>query len=235
MESLTLLASLRPRLPNKEASAIIPPASVLRSLHRVLPSQPTSGWYGSLSNQHGLALRDDTTILMKSPAAQPAPQPAPAVSTQPSTNTATSQAASSLYTPANYSYANYTPQRTGFGTQAQGSYFANTYNLGMTTPLGQKTQTPYTPQYNASQYPYTPWYQNQAGVTGTTPTAPATSSRKGTPQPSAAPTAMNSTYTPYSTLAAATPVRAVANTITNKVQPNVNGWMTPNVFGAAGT
>lgn len=233
MESLTLLASLRPRLPNKETSAIIPPAAVLRSLHRTLPSQPTSGWYGSLSSSHGLALRDDTTILVKAPSAQPTPQPAPAISAQ--SSAASTQNASSLYTPANYSYANYTPQqqRTGYTPQTPGGYFPNTYNLNMGTPLAQKSQIPYTPQFNPSQYSYASWYPNQVTSTGASNTnTPGPTSRKGTPQPAAAPPAINSTYTPYSALAAATPVRAVGNTITNKTQPN--GWMTPSMFTGTG-
>ncbi|KAI5124473.1 hypothetical protein M0805_008355 [Coniferiporia weirii] len=212
MDSLTLLASMRPRLPNGTISAIVPPASVLRALHQTLPSESSQGWYGTLTGSRGLALRDDTTLQVKTPSSNQASAPAPVPTPAP-------QVAPATY-PTNYSQP--------------GGYFANGYSQGTSTPQTQKTQLPYQSQVNtASQYPYGSWYPNPsatASVAGT----PGPGSRKGTPQPVAAtPTLTGSGYVPYSTaVTSATPARAVANTVAAKVQ--ANGWATPGAVTSSG-
>ncbi|EJD04336.1 uncharacterized protein FOMMEDRAFT_146300 [Fomitiporia mediterranea MF3/22] len=233
MDSLTLLTSMRPRKPNGEVSAVIPPASVLHVLQQTLPAEASQGWYGTLSESRGFAVRDDTTVRMKGPLEVPAAEPAPATTpAAPVTQTHTS-----TY-PTNYSYAGYSQHyRTPYTTQTQGgqtgSYFTGTAAQGIGTPQAQKTQTPYTSQYGGTtQYTYGSWFptQSTAGSGAGTPTP---SSRKGTPQPSTITSGAftNSTYLPYSSALAAassaTPVRAVANTVTGKSQPN--GWTLPNV------
>jgi hypothetical protein len=67
---------MRPRTeqPNK---SLIPPPAILHALHRSLPAQPTTGWRGTLAGNRPTALRDDTTVTIKTTArAQAAAQAA---------------------------------------------------------------------------------------------------------------------------------------------------------------
>ncbi|THH11803.1 hypothetical protein EW145_g428 [Phellinidium pouzarii] len=225
MDSLTLITSMRPRLPNGSASAILPPASVLRALHQTLPSEPSQGWYGTLTGSRGLALRDDTTLHVKASSSNQAPAPVPAPTPAP-------QTPAPAYS-SNYSYANYSQQYRNNPSQAYtregqpGSYFPNGYSQGGSTPQTQKTQLPYQTQFSGgSQYPYASWFQGQSAA-GSGSGTPGPGSRKGTPQPAAAMPAIPATgYAPYSAaVTSATPARAVANTVATKVQ--TNGWATP--------
>ncbi|KAJ3543008.1 hypothetical protein NM688_g5911 [Phlebia brevispora] len=81
-DSLTLLASLRPRSSqNEEAASLIPSASALRKLHCTLLTGKTEGWYGTLPPGRSTTLWDDTTIHIKSDATVRAPAHVPVVST----------------------------------------------------------------------------------------------------------------------------------------------------------
>ncbi|PAV21912.1 hypothetical protein PNOK_0186900 [Pyrrhoderma noxium] len=165
MDSLVMIASLRPRKPDGSTSALIPSSSTLHALHGILPSQPSQGWYGTLSENRGLAVRDDTTILVKptnqTSTTTSAPVPAPVPQTPAST-----------YSP----YTNYSQYRPGaslYATPGQTSnYYPNTYysntpqaqkgtsvlrsRLGTPTPntvptsITGSTYSPYSSAYNAT-------------------------------------------------------------------------------------
>ncbi|KAK7040631.1 hypothetical protein R3P38DRAFT_2769158 [Favolaschia claudopus] len=81
LDSLTLLASLRPRSSAHPATPLIPPPAVLHTLHRTLPRAATPGWRGTLPARSApaTALRDDTTVKVRAgvAAAPPAPAPTP--------------------------------------------------------------------------------------------------------------------------------------------------------------
>jgi len=73
MDSLAVLTSLRPKSSMDES--LIPPASLLRRLHRTLPLDPSPGWYGNLPASPTTALRDDMTVHLKSAALSAAADP----------------------------------------------------------------------------------------------------------------------------------------------------------------
>ncbi|KAI0828251.1 hypothetical protein BC628DRAFT_1364916 [Trametes gibbosa] len=229
IDSLTLLASLRPRPSNgdSEQSPLVPPPSVLHKLQRTLPVDATAGWYGTLPEGHPTAFRDDTTVHLRTAAvavvsSTKTPIAAPIIPTTPAAKTPAAAAAAAAvatpttpYTP--YTYANNyqsTQYRGGYGTytptaQSTGSYYPNyaTQSAGGT----QGTQASHYPnaQYAGAQggYTYSPWYyQSQAG----------TASGRATPQPAAGTVAAaGGAY--YAAAAAsgqqATAQRAVANTV----------------------
>lgn len=243
-ESLTLLASLRPRQSLAASSAIIPPASTLRALQSTLPTESSPGWYGTLAESRGAALHDDSTIHLKAtiPAQTLAAAPKPAVVAAPA-----AQASTPAYSPApnysqqGYAYQNYPQQyRTTYaqyGTSGQptNGYYTSTYMQGAGTGVTTSTQPSTTQSYstygNSSQYPYSTWYSNYQPQAAATP---GSASRRGTPQPATATTAsgLAATYAPYGIGGtSATPTRAVANTIVAK--PQINGWATPNATAYA--
>ncbi|KAJ7651936.1 hypothetical protein DFH06DRAFT_1475327 [Mycena polygramma] len=82
LESLTLLASLRPRSSAHPAAPLVPPPTVLHTLQQTLPRTATPTWYGTLPPAPAprTALRDDTTVKVRPgvPAVPPAPAPVPA-------------------------------------------------------------------------------------------------------------------------------------------------------------
>ncbi|KAG8829800.1 hypothetical protein FRC17_006006 [Serendipita sp. 399] len=63
--SLSLLVSLRPRAGSRPGAVVTPSATILRALHRSLPTQATSGWRGTLANNRTSSLRDDATMYVK--------------------------------------------------------------------------------------------------------------------------------------------------------------------------
>lgn len=201
MDSLTLLASLRPRSSEDSSKPVIIPSSpVLRALHHAVHAQPMQGWYGTLVENRGAALHDDSTVhirAMPSQPVQPPATPVKAVAAPPYTTPAPAQQL-------NYAYS-------GFSQQYRGPY---TY-----TPAGQtnahyngnvgSTPAPSTPYASTaqSQYPYAGWFTNYPpGTPGASVPPPAAS----TPAASAP-----ATYASYTTPGA---TRAIANTVA------VNGW-----------
>ncbi|KAI0666321.1 hypothetical protein C8Q78DRAFT_1060797 [Trametes maxima] len=178
IDSLALLASLRPRRSNSDSdeSPIVPPPSVLRKLQRTLPIDATAGWYGTLPEGRTAAFRDDTTVHVRAGATKSAAATAattPATPTPKATAPATTTPAPAAYSPYPYAGAYQGSQyRGGYGTytptQGSSSYYPN-YT---TTAPGQTGASAHYPnaQYTASGqagYTYSPWYgyQNQAGAT----------------------------------------------------------------------
>jgi hypothetical protein len=199
MDSLTLLASLQPRAPatsepEQTPPPLIPPLSVVRALHATLPIGATQGWQGTLDESRKTALRDDTTVHVKSGAPQAVAQNTAATQAY---NAPGSFAQNNQYRPqATYPFPNsQTQQRPSAQTQtsSQSSYYPNAYLQG---------QTPGT----LAQYPYTyppSWYNYQA--------QPQSAQKSGGGAPFYA-NYMPSTGTP----------RAVGNTA--KPHAQQNGW-----------
>ncbi|THH17222.1 hypothetical protein EW146_g3546 [Bondarzewia mesenterica] len=206
VDSLALLASFRP-CSSKDSSTLIPPPSVLRKLHRTLPSEPSEGWYGTLPPTRGTALRDDSTIRIKSGVSVPASQPTPATPAAVAVPTAPTLYGGKAATPATpyggYGYQNYASgqYRSGYAYTpgATNTYYPNAYAQSATgTAASQYTNQQYTGA-GQTQYSYGSWYNYQ----------PAAQQKPGTPQPAAAlPTSYASFFN------AAQPQRAVANTVT---------------------
>ncbi|KAL0950620.1 hypothetical protein HGRIS_007411 [Hohenbuehelia grisea] len=239
MESLTVLASLRPRSSKDavEESPLVPPPSVLRQLQRTLPAATLPGWFGTLPPTKPTALRDNSTVRMRSGAAA-------TVSTAPATVApvaAATPAASTTYP--GYTYSSYAvpqqqQQQQYRGTTAQPTTYAYKPTQSATTtsyfqstyPAAQPGQMAQQQSYYGAQaygvgatgqqpYAYTSWY-NYAGQ----PAAAGSTSGRGTPQPVVAtPATMQTSYGSYLTPVAqtasgsATPTgvrpAAVANTV----------------------
>ncbi|KAF5311843.1 hypothetical protein D9619_003073 [Psilocybe cf. subviscida] len=202
LESLTILTSLRPRTQSEDGAALMPPSSVLHKLHRSLAVQPSPGWYGTLPSGRNTALRDDSTIKVRSGVATSAAAAATATP-------ASSTPVSAINTFGAYGYAygqasGYRPQQTGTYTPYKPGQTATYYpNYTQTTTQPQQQQQPFygTQSYSAgatSQQPYgslaqqpyagtyTNWYTPQTAQNGT-------SSGRGTPQPSTSTTAAPAT------------------------------------------
>ncbi|KAI0318739.1 hypothetical protein OF83DRAFT_1170845 [Amylostereum chailletii] len=175
-DSLALIASLRPQT-SADPAPLVPPPSVLHKLHRTLPVGVSQGWQGTLPSDHTTALRDDTTLHIKSGTVIPAPVLAStstsALPVAPATPVAASNPMKVTGAPSGYpgySYAGYASgqYRTGYNyPQNASNYYPNAY--AQTPTAGQSTST-YTPQYNSTghqQYSYGgSWYNYQP--TGTT-------------------------------------------------------------------
>ncbi|KAF8238393.1 hypothetical protein L208DRAFT_1387642 [Tricholoma matsutake] len=164
LDSLAVLASLRPRavpldpaLQDEATSpnSIMPPPSVLHKLHRTLALEPSSGWYGTLPPTRTTALRDDTTIKVRSGMTLPTPTvtttttaitatPIP-VTIAPVTMTTTSFAGYA------YQYGSGTPQPQPAQQQQQ----QQPYRPSSGTPVQAAATTTYTP-YKPPYYQYTP-------------------------------------------------------------------------------
>ncbi|KIK99899.1 hypothetical protein PAXRUDRAFT_822265 [Paxillus rubicundulus Ve08.2h10] len=241
LESLSILTTLRPRSSTSDTPPLIPSPSALHKLQRTLPTAPTRGWYGTLPAGRTAALRDDSTLYIKStataiPSATPTAQAATPTPTQPApapTAAAPAAAAAQAYPGYAYNYA--TPYRAGYQYKPGQAtpYYPNTY-AAQTTAQAQGTPQYYQgQQYNATaqqQYVYSSWYQYTppAPVAAGTGTAGGTS-RRGTPQPSTAavaatanpavaaataPSTMPTSYAGFFSANAQTSgQRAVANTV----------------------
>ena len=250
-DSLCLFTSLRPRLSASDNAPLTPSPSALHKLQRTLPIAPTQGWHGTLPPEHPTALRDDSTLYIKStataipaapsvaPAHTPTPtQPAPA---QPAV--ATAAATAQAYAGYPYNYA--TPYRPGYQYKPgqPTPYYPNAY--AQTTAQAQATSQYYQAQpYGATgqqQYTYSSWYQYNPQAQ---PSTPAGGSRKGTPQPSAAaavatpavttPTIPTS-YAGFFNGTMQTPTqRAVANTVAAATPGAKGTWAAPTGTGAVG-
>ncbi|KAG6918664.1 hypothetical protein DXG01_012481 [Tephrocybe rancida] len=158
LETLTVLASLRPRTStptpkstSKNPSSILPPPTVLHKLHRTLGTTPTPGWHGTLPSSRPQALSDSTTFKKSSRA--PAPPPAPA----PTPTPAPPAAAPAPVAPVPIPYTGYT---YAYGQQGATPYRpAGTPTGGAGTNGTQQAYAQYAPQY----YAYAPQAQGGAG------------------------------------------------------------------------
>ena len=212
MDSLAIIASLRPRLPSASKSAILPSATVLRTVSQSLPIESSHGWYGTLSESQGTALRDDSTIQVKAGAVAPVAAPVPTSS--PSTPFSAVPTPPSFPQPG-YTYSNYAQQyRSAYPYGAQ-----QIPNASQGQPAVQSAYPPSFPTTSQS-YAYNNWYQTYQPVAAGT--ASGTTSGRGTPQPTTGPSATFANYSASTPLTAPTPARVVANTIAGKLQPN--GW-----------
>ncbi|KAI0047647.1 hypothetical protein FA95DRAFT_1589070 [Auriscalpium vulgare] len=217
-DSLTLLASLRPRSSTSDASPLVPSPSVLRKLHRTLPTGPSEGWYGSLPPTTPIALRDDTTLHIKSgvtiPTVAPPVAPPAAPSTpagKPPAAAPAASAAPSAPPYANYAYPGYPAGQQYRGaypyTPTTSAYYPHAYaqTPGAPVPTSAPGQPTQYAAAGAQPYGYgAPWYGYQPGT-------PAPATPGGTPS--------------YSTFfngaaGAGGAQRAVANT----VAASKNGW-----------
>ncbi|KAI0336221.1 hypothetical protein GY45DRAFT_1316332 [Cubamyces sp. BRFM 1775] len=235
LDSLAILASLRPRPSNddSEQSPIVPPPSVLHKLQRTLPISATEGWYGTLPEGRTTAFRDDTTVHVRSSAAASrtataTAQATPAVPTTPAAKTAAPSTVPP-YTPYAYSSSYQNSQyRGGYGTYnptQSGGYYPNYAQPAQAGTGSHYPNAQYATAGQSGYAAYSPWYgyQSQAGTT--TP-------GRATPQPGTAGTTGYSGY--YAAqgqqAAQATPQRAVANTVMSTAKP-----YQPGVGWGAGT
>jgi hypothetical protein len=225
---------LRPRSStNTSETPLIPSPNVLRKLHRTLPIAPTQGWYGTLPPARPLALRDDTTIRVKSGTVIPTIEPG---TTAPGANAAPVNTVSPH---PGYPYPSYSVGQSYRGTYPQQQYkpgqpyYAGAQPQAQTQTTGQAGATQYYPnqQYGQSQYQYSPYFFPQ----GQTVNSGANSNGRGTPQPTGATTttAYGGYYNSYNAQQPAQ--RAVANTVvtaaaTGKpLQQGVNGQAPPTL------
>ncbi|KAH0838619.1 hypothetical protein J3R83DRAFT_6942 [Lanmaoa asiatica] len=232
LNSLCLLTSLRPRSSTSDDVPLIPSPSALHKLQRTLPIAPTQGWHGTLPTEHTTALRDDSTLYIKStataipaaPSAPPAHTPTPTQPAPAQATVATAAATAQAYAGYSYNYA--TPYRPGYQYKPgqPSPYYPNAY-AAQTTAQAQAASQYYQAQpYSATgqqQYTYSSWYQYTPQMQSSTS---AGGSRKGTPQPSAAaavatpatttPSTMPTSYAGFFSATTQTPgQRAVANTV----------------------
>ena len=101
-KSLALLLSMRPRTYEQPNKSLVPPPAILRTLHRSIPALPITSWRGILAGNRPTALRDDTTVTIKTTARAQA----------------AAQAASQLYSPSTASQPVSTPPSYPNGTPA---------------------------------------------------------------------------------------------------------------------
>ncbi|KAI0358990.1 hypothetical protein OH77DRAFT_1448294 [Trametes cingulata] len=220
IDSLSLLASLRPRPSNGDTSEspLVPSPSILHKLQRTLPIGATEGWYGTLPEGRTTAFRDDTTVHVRSSASVTAKSTAATTAAVPTTLATpvkapvATAAATTPYTPYTYpstyqssqyrgGYGTYTPTG-GTGTSTGTTYYPSYTNTTSTTAAAAAAPTSHYPnaQYGTAAgqgaYAYSPWYGYQGQ---------ATASGRSTPQP-----AQGANYASY--YATGTGQRAVANT-----------------------
>ncbi|KIM47948.1 hypothetical protein M413DRAFT_61963, partial [Hebeloma cylindrosporum] len=233
LDSLSLLASLRPRSSLEDHPAIIPPPSVLHKLHRTLALEPSPGWHGTLPPGRTTALRDDSTLKVRPGAATPAPVPAAAVAPAPAAVSATNTFGAYGYPytqQQNYrpqQAAAYTPYKPGQapsyyqGYVPAGSHQQQAYYNQQSYGTGATAQQPYGAATGQQPYSaYSTWYgQYNATAQG------GTNSGRGTPQPVVTtPAAVPNTYgtffnaatsagTPATPTGVAARTPAVANTV----------------------
>ncbi|THH28440.1 hypothetical protein EUX98_g5761 [Antrodiella citrinella] len=244
LESLSVLASLRPRLPgDSEHPPLVPTASALRKLHRTLPVGDAGGWYGTLPPARAKALRDDTTVRVKPGVPVPAPAvpvatPAPPAATPvaPRVATPVAPAQQQQQQPGNYSYTYPQPQyRGGYGTYAPTTHSTTSqfYTQAYQQPHQQGSAHYPNAQYNASgqqQYYSAGWYNYQPPASAQASAAGGSSGR-GTPQP--ATTATNpGAYTFYNG-SQSQAQRAVANTVLSAGASKPGAWSAAAVAAAS--
>ncbi|KAG8694037.1 hypothetical protein FRC09_010109, partial [Ceratobasidium sp. 395] len=224
-KTLGMLAALRPRTvlaslpPTTSASAptsLILPASVLRALHRTLPTEAAPGYRGTLDVRKEMALKDNTTIKV---ANVPVPPAVPQAGTPVS-------AAKAGTVPRPTVYPAY-PGQQAYGAQ----YPVQQYPAAAAGVAGQQTAYPYPYQYaGASGTTYPTPTAGQA----TYPTPVAGQAGYPTPGQAGYPTpGQAATYpAPVPGQAATYPAPAVAGVstprvITNVVKPVAQGVWSP--------
>ncbi|KAH8086616.1 hypothetical protein BXZ70DRAFT_1080164 [Cristinia sonorae] len=229
VDSLAVLASLRPRTTGSdpEHPPLVPTTSALRKLHRTLPVGDTGGWYGNLPPARASALRDDTTIRLKSglPATAPVSNPTPVPVTAPAPAKLTVPNTPQQPVASNYSYSNYSAQyRTGYNTGAYTPSQTSSAQYYSHPAYQQQAQSNSHSHYPNAQYntaSSSQQYYSNGGWYNYQPPAPApaagTSSNRATPQPPPTPVtpSTTSTYTFYNTPQPPqqSQQRAVANTV----------------------
>ncbi|EJD55287.1 hypothetical protein AURDEDRAFT_155522 [Auricularia subglabra TFB-10046 SS5] len=150
LDTLALLASLRPRGADSDQAPLVPPPHVLHTLQRTLPLEANAGFKGTLADGRQAALRDNNTVRVK----------VAGTATAASTSTATTKAAAAA--PATPSPA--TPaQRFPAGVPypfppPTHPYYpnANYQSAGHTAaaPAGAAPYPPYAPGYFPGYFPY---------------------------------------------------------------------------------
>jgi len=218
LDSLTILASLRPRSSSDDSHILVPPPSVLHKLHRTLAVGPSPGWHGILPAGSTPALRDDSTVKVRPGVV--APTPVPAATTAAATPVANAFGSYPYaYTQQQQAYrpqpTSYTPYKAGQtpsfyqGYVAPGTQQQQTYYSPQTYATGTANQQPYGATTAQQPYAnYSSWYSYpvQAGASA--------GSGRGTPQP-IAPATVPSTYGGFFNASGAVGTRppAVANTV----------------------
>ncbi|KAH6917125.1 hypothetical protein BKA70DRAFT_1251399 [Coprinopsis sp. MPI-PUGE-AT-0042] len=217
MESLSTLASLRPRASGSKDLGLVPTPEVLRKLHRSLALEPNKGWHGNLPAARSTALHDDSTIKVKPPAALPAATPA-APTPVPAT-----QSGTAAYPPYGYSYPQAGQQQQNYRSNSAYPTYktgqaTNGYYQGYNTPqqpyYSQQSYTSNQQPYGATtaQQPYSAyqsWYSQYQPPNGT--------SKAATPTPVATMTTYGSYYNANTTVNGnGTRTPAVANTVATK-------------------
>ncbi|KAG1825569.1 uncharacterized protein BJ212DRAFT_1314853 [Suillus subaureus] len=224
LESLTLLASLRPRQSGSADVPLIPSSAILHKLHRTLPVAPSQGWYGTLPTG-------------------PAPTPIPATPAAAATPVAATAAVAQNYQYSyNYAAAGYRGSYQYKPGQTPSYYPASYGTQGQTQAATQYYANQQYATSGQQQYAYSSWYQYQP-PTQAAAASTSTTATPGTPQTSAvaaatapAPATPSATiptsYAGFFSHTAQAGQRAVANTVTAKPPQAAAGtiWGT----GAAG-
>ncbi|KAF8633915.1 hypothetical protein AX15_001101 [Amanita polypyramis BW_CC] len=240
LDSLTVLASLRPQSTAENISSIIPSPSVLRKLQRTLVRRPTRGWYGTLPLTKPTALRDDATVKVKPGGV------VTAVATTTATPTTTTPGPATPYSGYSYAYGQQayrpSPATTSYTPYKPGQYYQTPYLATATQQLGQQNyygQQGYTGGATGQQpyAAYSTWYTqyNAPAANTNSGAASGSSSGRGTPQPAgSAGAAVPSTYGSFFASAGTPPPGtmhspAVANTVlANK--PGTSGAATWSAY-----
>ncbi|KAL0581394.1 hypothetical protein V5O48_000658 [Marasmius crinis-equi] len=218
-------ASLRPRSSTGEHPPFVLVPKALHTLRRTLPLAPMSGWHGNLPPGRGTALRDDSTVKVRSgvsvpavPVAAPIPTPAANTPAAPYNYSYYAQTPSqqmqygrngTTSTPTATYAVPYKPGGTFYPTPQQGSYYSAAQSYAAASAA--TGHQPYA--HSGGWYStYTPQIANAASTASTSSAAAST-----TPTPS---------YSSFFS-AAATPAQrrstlAVANTVAQ------NGWTVAN-------
>ncbi|EPQ61050.1 hypothetical protein GLOTRDRAFT_53754 [Gloeophyllum trabeum ATCC 11539] len=157
MDTLTVLASLRPRSSNASDVPLVPSDAVLRKLHRTLPVGPSQGWYGTLQPTRPAAVRDDMTLQIKSGVSVP-PASGTAVPTTPAASKTV--AAGTTATPSYPYYPGYGGGQYRYTPGQTPAYYPPSYSGNQPPANGSA----YYGQYQGGQqagYPYAGWYNYQ--------------------------------------------------------------------------
>ncbi|KAJ7480131.1 hypothetical protein B0H11DRAFT_1808616 [Mycena galericulata] len=219
LDSLTLLASLRPRSSAHPAAPLCPPPAVLHTLMNTLPRAAVHGWHGTLPGRLP-ALRDDTTVKVRPGVPAVAPTPVPATPVPGPTPTYAPYG--TYYTPqtapraapavaGQYRYNSRAPQPVQGQGQGQ-QYYAQGY-------AGGSNQLPYG--YTATAG----WYGSYgAGAGGSAVGTPTAAAGTGTGSYGSFFTTGSGTSTPVAG------GKAVANTVLGKAGAGQWGAQTPPVL-----